>query len=339
MDQWLLDNLRCPRDRKALTQVGDHLTCADDHRYRIVNGIPVMLFDDGSPTHGYIRQSLDYVVRIDAGEPESDVVDTSENVTGDIDEFVKRELPYTCGNLYFSIQDKLARYPFPDLRMPDGGGKRLLDIGCNWGRWTVPLAQTGYNVVGIDPSLNAVLAARRIARQHNVEPQFVVGDARFLPFADDAFDIAFSYSVIQHLNKPNANLSFNEMSRIVRPGGTVRVQMPNKFGVRCIYHQARMGFREGREGADVFYWSPSELLETFRSRFGNTELSVDCFFGLNIQGRDVDIMPFSHRIVIRSSEFLRGISRSFGPLIRVADSLYLTSINNKQKAASAARHA
>ena len=40
-------------------------------------------------------------------------------------------------------------------------GSRLLDLGSSWGRWSIAAARKGYSVVGLDPSLGAVLAARR----------------------------------------------------------------------------------------------------------------------------------------------------------------------------------
>ena len=43
-------------------------------------------------------------------------------------------------------------------------------------------AKKGYRAVGIDPSLGAVMAARRVARQLGLEIKCIVGDARFLPF-------------------------------------------------------------------------------------------------------------------------------------------------------------
>ena len=86
-----------------------------------------------------------------------------------IDKSWQGEIPYTSGNLYFSIQNKLTRYPIPECRLPQGNGERLLDIGCNWGRWSIAAAQKGYRPVGIDPSLDAVLAARRVSRQLGVE--------------------------------------------------------------------------------------------------------------------------------------------------------------------------
>jgi ubiquinone/menaquinone biosynthesis C-methylase UbiE/uncharacterized protein YbaR (Trm112 family) len=339
MNEWLKQHLVCPRDKKQLQLHEGRLSCPEDHTYAVVDGIPIMLVDDGSPTHGYIGQSMDLVARIDAGEKPEDVVDLSQNVDGDIDYFVKHELPYSSGNLYVAIKDKLTRYPLPELRLPDGDGKTFLDVGCNWGRWMIPAEQKGYRSVGIDPSLNSILAARRIARQHGFEPALVVGDARFLPFAEDSVDVAFSFGVLIHLNKANVRICLDEMSRVVRPGGVVAAQMANKYGIRCLYHQTRMGFRESREGVDCFYWTPAELVGTFTEAIGETEVAAECFFGLNIQKADMDLMPFTHKMLIRSSELMRGISGRFTPLIQVADSLYLTSINRKNNSPAAALNA
>jgi uncharacterized protein YbaR (Trm112 family)/SAM-dependent methyltransferase len=178
MNEWLLQNLVCPRDKRPLELREDRLTCLEGHAYAVVDGIPIMLFEDENPTHDYLLRSLDQVAHIEAGEPVDSVLRKNESAAGDVDGFVQGELPYTNGNLYFSVQHKLTRYPLPHIRLPQSKGARLLDIGCNWGRWTITAAQKGYRSVGIDPSLDAVLAARRIARQLGVEPDFVVGDAR-----------------------------------------------------------------------------------------------------------------------------------------------------------------
>src|SRR5204863_8472237 len=133
----------------------------------------------------------------------------------------------------------LDRYPIPVLRLPDGGGRRLLDVGCSWGRWSMAAARNGYRVVGIDPSLGAVMAARRVARDLKFDASFVVGDARFLPFVQDSFDTVFSYSVIQHFSKVDAKQAIGEIARVLAHGGTTKVQMPSQLGIRCLYHQFR----------------------------------------------------------------------------------------------------
>ncbi|MEP6703699.1 MAG: methyltransferase domain-containing protein [Acidobacteriota bacterium] len=326
MNKWLLDNLVCPRDKMALEVSENHLTCGSGHTYRIFDDIPVMLVDDVEETHGYISRTLEKIS--ENGEP---------NITGSdnpvppnhIDEWVQGEIPYTSGNLYFSVQHKLKRYPIPDTRLRAGHGERLLDIGCNWGRWSIAAARKGYKPIGIDPSLDAVLAARRVARQLNAEAAFVVGDARFLPFADNAFDTVFSYGVFQHFSKENVRISLDEVTRVLRKGGSTLVQMPNKYGIRQYQQHRRRGFTEG-EGFEVRYWTPSELMETFEKIFGPTTMTTDCYFGLGIQASDADLLPFHYKMIVNSSELLRKISNIFTPLTRVADSVYLESVNQNK---------
>ena len=328
MNEWLKDNLACPQDNQKVKLDENYLICPNNHRYPVVDGIPVMLFDDGNPTHGYITASLEKAARLEAGENLEDIIGRRENAPGEIDDFVQSEIPYTCGNLYFSIQNRLTRYPIPELRLPPGKGETLLDVGCNWGRWTIAAAQMNYQSIGIDPSLDAVLAARRIARQLGVEPQFVVGDARFLPFADEAFDVTFSFGVLQHFSKENAKRSLDEMARVLKDGGLTSVQMPNKFGIRSFYNQVRRGFSEG-EGTDVRWWSPAELMKTFTEKFGKTKMTVDCYFGLGVQKNDADLLPLPFKIIVHSSEALRGLSNKLPFMMKVADSVYLDSVNQK----------
>ena len=78
----------------------------------------------------------------------------------------------TNGILYKDAIGKLDHYPIPVLRMPPGAGRRLLDIGCNWGRWSIAAARLGYRPIGIDPSLGAVLAAKRVSEKLGLDVQF-----------------------------------------------------------------------------------------------------------------------------------------------------------------------
>ncbi|HEY2867453.1 MAG TPA: methyltransferase domain-containing protein [Pyrinomonadaceae bacterium] len=323
MDDWLLQNLVCPRDRQDLTLSGTTLACSDDHQYSIVDDIPVMIFPDERPTHDYLRQSLEKVERIRNGELPEDVLRKGDTTNG-VDGFVQDELPYTNGNLYFSVRNRLTRYPLPYLRLPASDGKRLLDVGCNWGRWTIQAAQKGYRPVGIDPSLDAVMAGRRISGQLGVDAAFVVADARYLPFREGCFDVTFSYGVLQHFSKENARTALAEMDRVLSDGGNILVQMPNKFGVRSFQQRWRRGFSEG-EGFQVRYWTPSELIDAFRDRFGNVKLTADCYFGLGIQASDVDLLPAKYRAIVHLSELLRKVSKNVKALARVADSVYLES--------------
>jgi SAM-dependent methyltransferase/uncharacterized protein YbaR (Trm112 family) len=327
MDEWLSQHLVCPRDRRELAWSPDELVCPQGHRYPVVDGVPVMLLDDIEVTHDYINRTLKQVAGDLPPRPAREVLPDGSQ----IDDFVQGEVPYTSGNLYFPVQHKLTRYPIPFLRLPQGHGERLLDVGCNWGRWSIAAAARGYRPVGLDPSLDAILAARRVARQMGAMAEFVVGDARVLPFADDSFDVAFSYGVFQHFSKENVRTSLDEIVRTLKPGGISLIQMPNKYGVRQYQQRRRRGFTEG-EGFEVRHWTPSELIQTFDRTFGQATMTADGYFGLGIQPSDADLLPLRYRLVIRASEVLRRLSTVVKPLINIADSVYLQSVNQKPSA-------
>jgi ubiquinone/menaquinone biosynthesis C-methylase UbiE len=231
----------------------------------------------------------------------------------------------TNGIMYQHLIGTLREYPIPDLPMPQGHGELLLDVGCSWGRWSIAASRRGYEAVGIDPSLGAVLAASRVARALGARAHFVVGDARFLPFRRDTLDRVYSFSVIQHMSEANAVSAAREMARVLKPGGSSVVQMPTKYGIRCLYHQARRGFREGR-GFEVRYRTAGHLKRLFGGAIGPTDTSVHCYFGIGLQTTDAPLMPASGQIVLAASEALRRLSRWIRPLAWAADSLYVRSV-------------
>jgi SAM-dependent methyltransferase len=299
----------CPRDRSALARDADDLVCADGHRYLVLEGIPVLLLEEEPPTHAACEVSLE--PRELAAEPEALVQDV---------------IAATCGNLYRHLIGKVTTYPIPELRLPAGGGRLFLEVGCNWGRWCVSAARRGYRVVGVDPSLDAIRAARRVAEQLEVEVEYFVADARHLPFPDASFDVVFSYSVFQHFSKADAVASFAEIGRTLKPSGVSLVQMANVWGLRSLWNQLReRRFQEPRSLFDVRYWSPRELEREFSRAVGTTSLSVDGYFTLNPQPADLELLPRRYRGLVRVSEVLRKLSDRAPWLAYAADSLYVTS--------------
>lgn len=57
---------------------------------------------------------------------------------------------------------------------------RALDLGCGTGRWSVEMAQRGWDVAGVDVVPRAIAAARRRAAAAGVEVDFVEGDVTTL---------------------------------------------------------------------------------------------------------------------------------------------------------------
>jgi SAM-dependent methyltransferase/uncharacterized protein YbaR (Trm112 family) len=304
--------LVCPRDHGSLEERDGVVVCAAGHEYRCAERVPVLLLEEAAPTHAACTRSL---VRGEVRVPAP---------ADGIDPWVQGDLVDTHGNLYRGV--RLSRYPIPDLRLPRGDGRTLADVGCNWGRWSVAAARLGYRPLGIDPSLPAVLAARRVAARLGVEAEFVVGDARHLPLPDASADVVFSYSVLQHFSREDALAALRELGRVAKPGGLVLVQMASALGPRNLVRQLRRRrFREPAYPFDVRYWTPRELVAAFEEAIGPARLRVDGFFALNVQAADADLLRPRHRALVAASERLRRFSQRVPALVHAADSLYVES--------------
>lgn len=314
LEAWFIENLVCPVDKHPLSAPQPEFVCSSGHRYPVLDGIPVMLPCDVPVTHGAARDTL---TAARAGD--RDFVDPVLK-GGEVDPFVQDAVAATCGYMYKRLRGRLRDYPIPDFRFSRREIGMFLELGCNWGRWSMAAARTGYDVVGIDPSLHAIRAARRVARQLGLPARFVVGDARYLPFRADMFRIVFSYSVLQHFAKEDVLLALAETRRVLSRGGTSVIQMANIWGLRSLYHQLRRGFRKPRD-FEVRYWALGELRDEFSRSVGPTEIEIDGFFSLNAQPTDAPMLPAHYRAVIWSSEVLRSLSVRLALLAHVADSL------------------
>jgi SAM-dependent methyltransferase/uncharacterized protein YbaR (Trm112 family) len=337
----IYDRLVCPVHKLPLQTRGEMLVCGSGDEYPIVESVPVLLVAEAQQTIGAAQKTLDltrgqepkpaqpfdgppyFVDTLGCSEDEKQRI-RRELATGGtgVDPVVRYLVGATNGLLYKSVIGNLSSYPIPELRLAGTG--RLLDIGCNWGRWCVAAARQGYRPVGIDPSLGAVLGARRVCEQLGVTAEFVVGDARYLPFAPGCFDVVFSYSVVQHFSKEDARRTLAEIGRVLRDRGISLIQMPNAFGIRSLQHQLRRGFRKPCS-FEVRYWTIPEMKRAFTEAIGETHVSVDGYFGLGIQASDIDILPPLYRRIVSTSETLRRLSQRAHWMCYFADSVYAES--------------
>ena len=339
MNAELLSMLCCPHDRSPLTLQGSRLRCEHGHSYPVVDGVPVLLRDDVPQTiwmaASSLRRANDYadgagaddwfIDTIGADETQRQQVEVARKTANQmVDPVASYLVGATNGILYRNMVGAMTQYPIPDIPLPKGNGRRLLDVGCSWGRWSIAASRKGYVPVGIDPSLGAVLAARRIARSMGVQFEGIVGDARFLPFRPGSFDDVFSYSVLQHFSKPDARTALLEVRRVLKPDGRSLIQMASAFGVRSLQHQVWRGFKEPK-GFEVRYWTPGELLSVFREIFGRAEVKPDCYFGLGLQASDAVLLSTPKRLLVGTSEALKRAAQIVPPLGYFADSLYLSS--------------
>ena len=301
IDPQLLDILRCPTSGLPLKIDGDGLVSGDgSRRYPVIGGVPCLMPDSAEPTHaGYRSLIEENRKQMHARVTEEDVVS-----------FVQSMIVSTCGNLFRGTKLRGA-YPIPDFPTVFAA-TNVLEIGCNWGRWSIAGAKAGYRMIGIDIHLKALMCARLLSQKltPSNRPFFVLADARHLPFAPESFGGVFSYSCIQHFSKRNAEIILAGIRRVMKAQGKSVVQMPNKGGIRSTLAMARRMFSEGGE-FDVRYYSIADLLRLFEREIGKSEWNVDCFFGLNVHACDREFVPISRSGLLILQKCLFGQARSF----------------------------
>jgi len=110
---------------------------------------------------------------------------------------------------------------------------RVLEIGVGTGGNSSLLAERGAQVIVLDFSILALARTQRTAYQFDVELPGVLGDAHWLPFASQSFDVVFHQGFLEHFHDPNPLLQ--EQRRILRKSGYLLVDVPQRYNLYTLY--------------------------------------------------------------------------------------------------------
>ena len=101
-------------------------------------------------------------------------------------------------------------------------GTRVADVGCGVGGPAINIASaTGASITGLNFNAYQIARCRRAARAARLEEtcDFLLANYLDVPLADGCFDAAYSFEAICHT--PDRDVCFNELWRLLRPGGQV----------------------------------------------------------------------------------------------------------------------
>jgi SAM-dependent methyltransferase len=102
-------------------------------------------------------------------------------------------------------------------------GAKVLDVGCGTGEQIRRIRELGFEVSGVEPAP----AMRQKAIANNPSNQIVDGTVTALPFEDDSFDGVVCIEVLRYLHRDDVTKSYEEMLRVLRPGGQLFVTLVN----------------------------------------------------------------------------------------------------------------
>ena len=192
-------------------------------------------------------------------------------------------------------------------------GKKVLDVGCGAGAWSVYLARHGADVYSVDISpLMVSTTSRRAALQGVTERVHAsVGSATDLTFADGTFDLAIGQDIIHHLDPGKFGA---ELARVLKPGGRAVFRENNANNAALMWARDHLCGRFGipKWSSDDEYPLTRERMQQFCAPFSNGRAEYPeflCFHYL-----DAKIFKYKSTVVTRICRGLdRLIYRAFPP--------------------------
>ena len=187
-------------------------------------------------------------------------------------------------------------------------GKEVLDVGCGSGIATQLLAEAGGNVTAVDLTDWAVETTRRRLAAFDLDAVVRQEDAERLPFADETFDLVFSWGVIHHSSDMDRALA--ELVRVAKRGGQVVLMVYHRRSLFYIVYRAfqrflplarRLGLHfEGARAGETYgliarHFTVRELDAKLRSA-GLSDIWIQPY------GQDAELLPLPRRIRLPITE-------------------------------------
>jgi len=147
--------------------------------------------------------------------------------------------------------------------LPEVQGRRVLEVGCGTGNFSLALARQGAEVVGLDCSGPMLARAQDQARRQGLAITWVRGLASGLPFMDGSFDGVMCILALDFMTDRETVLQ--EMVRVLRPGGFVSVAVLNRFSLWTLKRVVRAWFKPSL-WREVRFITPKELWRLLSSR-------------------------------------------------------------------------
>jgi ubiquinone/menaquinone biosynthesis C-methylase UbiE len=147
----------------------------------------------------------------------------------------------------------------------------ILEVGCGLGGFCFWLNNHNIDVIGLDFAPKRIDAAKKLGKDLKKRVNFIIGDARALPFKDTSQGIVICSEALEHI--PSYGIVFNELVRVVKNFSFIIITVPNIFNMTWflkpfelpLYFTSRKG-----QPSDVNYFS----MFTINRLFSRKDLKV-----------------------------------------------------------------
>lgn len=162
---------------------------------------------------------------------------------------------------------------------------RVLELSCGMGGTLVALARAGAHVLATEFNLDYCAITKQRGERYGLNLPILNAAGEAIPLADNSFDLAVCWDIIEHVQDPEAML--RELRRVVRPGGRVLLTIINRRAWRDPhYHlpainwlprrladrlvarraasKAEMGLQDRQTLSDMHYYTMNQFRELAR---------------------------------------------------------------------------
>lgn len=162
------------------------------------------------------------------------------------DELVRNDV--LCSRPKFDLTPETAKtYLSRNTWYGDLAGKQVLCLACGGGQQSLAFALLGAEVTVVDFSAEQLKKDQRVADQFDLSLRILKADMRDLSMLEDAsFDLVYQPYSINYV--PEVTGVFNEVSRLLKPGGIYDLMFHNPY--------VHGTWKDGSWGSQ---WHPDEL--------------------------------------------------------------------------------
>src|SRR5258705_4475553 len=111
----------------------------------------------------------------------------------------------------------------------DWRGKRVLEVGAGVGTDARRIIGAGALYTGINVDRGSTEATAQALRAFSLPGVALERDAKSLDFPDGAFDVVYSFGVLQHI--PEGQRAVAEIHRVLKPGGEFLLMLYNRTSI------------------------------------------------------------------------------------------------------------
>jgi SAM-dependent methyltransferase len=213
----------------------------------------------------------------------------------------------------YALEPHIPRF----AKFVESAGLRVLEVGVGMGADYEQWLKARANATGVDLSAASLAQARRRCELAGLKPDLQLADAEHLPFADQTFDVVYSYGVLHH--SPDTEKCLHEAWRVLKPGGEARIMLYHHRSITGFLLWLRYGMWRAQSIRQCVY----ERLESPGTKTFTVAEVRSVFVGFsNPQFADLQLKDLQHKDLRFEQVFSPGDLLLHRPSVRFQSPLY-----------------